>query len=103
MTDWLCITTSRASSCDRNERTTHGFCVDLQLGPLIFAFWLTLRPFWKGVKMPIHAKVTAGGLAGAITVLLVWAVSIAGLDVPPEVASAFTVVISFAAGYLKTA
>lgn len=51
----------------------------------------------------IHPKVAAGGLAGAVTILLVYGAALLGLDVPPEVSSAFTVVISFAAGYIKSA
>lgn len=46
-------------------------------------------------------KVAAGGAAGAITILLVWAAGeFASITVPPEVASAFTTVISFLAAYL---
>jgi hypothetical protein len=53
--------------------------------------------------MTPQPKVVAGGAAGAITVVLVWAAGFAGVEVPPEVASAVTVLISFAAGYLKAA
>ncbi len=53
--------------------------------------------------MNLHPKVVAGGIAGALTVLIVWGASLAGLDIPPEVASALTVLISFAAGFLKSA
>jgi hypothetical protein len=48
-------------------------------------------------------KVVAGGIAGAATIILVWVAGILGVDVPAEVASAFTVLVSFAAGYLKAA
>lgn len=47
-------------------------------------------------------KVVAGGVAGSLTILLVWGAGLAGVDVPPEVASAFTVLVSFFAGYLKS-
>lgn len=47
-------------------------------------------------------KVVAGGAAGAVTVVIVWVAGMFDVDVPPEVASAFTVLISFAAGYLKS-
>jgi hypothetical protein len=47
-------------------------------------------------------KVVAGGAAGSVTVMLVWIAGMYGIDVPPEVASAFTVLVSFAAGYLKS-
>jgi hypothetical protein len=46
-------------------------------------------------------KVVAGGAAGAVSVILVWAVGLAGLEVPAEIASAVTVLISSAAAYLK--
>lgn len=45
-------------------------------------------------------KVTAGGVAGALTVLVVWVLGLLHVPVPPEVASALTVVISFVASYL---
>lgn len=51
--------------------------------------------------MTPQPKVLAGGAAGAVTVVLVWAAGLGGLEVPPEVASAVTVLISFAAGYVK--
>jgi hypothetical protein len=44
-------------------------------------------------------KVAAGGVAGAVTVLLVWILGLLHLAVPPEVASALTVIISFVASY----
>lgn len=53
--------------------------------------------------MNIHPKVAAGGAAGAVTVVLVWVAEMFGLEVPAEVASAVTVLISTAAGYLKAA
>lgn len=49
----------------------------------------------------MHPKVATAGAAGAVTVVLVWIAELAGLDVPPEVASAFTVLISTAAGWVK--
>lgn len=49
----------------------------------------------------MNAKVIAAGSAGAATVVLVWAASLFKVDVPPEVASAVTVLISTGAGYLK--
>lgn len=48
-------------------------------------------------------KVAAAGTAGAATIVLVYIVGLLGLDVPPEVASAVTALLSFGAGYLKTA
>lgn len=49
----------------------------------------------------IHSKVRAGSLAGAVSILIVFFLSEVGVEVPPEVASAITTVLSFAAGYLK--
>lgn len=45
-------------------------------------------------------KVQAAGAAGAVTVILVWIVGLLGVDIPPEVASAFTTLIAAAAGWL---
>jgi hypothetical protein len=47
------------------------------------------------------SKVIAGGTAGASTVLLLWLVSLFGLQVPPEVAAAVTVLLTAGAAYLK--
>jgi hypothetical protein len=45
-------------------------------------------------------KVAAGGVAGALTTIIVWILSVAfKIDIPPEIAAAITVVLSFAAGY----
>ena len=44
--------------------------------------------------MNVHRNATAASGAGALTILLVWAASTAGLDVPPEAASAFTTVVA---------
>lgn len=40
-------------------------------------------------------KVANGGLAASLTVLMVYIVGLLGLDVPPEVASAFTTLVGF--------
>jgi hypothetical protein len=46
-------------------------------------------------------KVTAAGLAGAVSILVVWGLSqFANIDISPEVASAFTTLLAFLAGYL---
>jgi hypothetical protein len=39
-------------------------------------------------------KVATGALAGAVSVIVVWIIVKCGLDVPAEIASAFTTVIS---------
>ena len=44
-------------------------------------------------------KVAAGGLAGALSVLLVWFMNLGGVDVPAEVASALTTIIGFGTAY----
>lgn len=43
-------------------------------------------------------KVSVGAVAGAVSVLAVWGASLGGLDVPPEAASAFTVVVTAVIG-----
>lgn len=48
-------------------------------------------------------KVAAAGIGGAGATILVWALELAGVDVPPGVAAAFASVIAFVAGYLKRA
>jgi len=50
-------------------------------------------------SMAPTTKVAAGGIAGAITVLVVWILGMFHVAVPPEVASALTVIISFATSY----
>lgn len=49
------------------------------------------------------AKVQAGGVAGAATLVLVAILGGLGVAVPPEVASAITVLIGTGAAYLKPA
>jgi len=45
-------------------------------------------------------KVTGGALAGGLSIILVWGVKQWGhVDIPAEVASALTVVISFITAY----
>lgn len=46
------------------------------------------------------AKVAATTVAGAVTLVLVWIAGMLGLEVPPEVSSAVTLLIAAAAGYL---
>lgn len=54
----------------------------------------------KKSKRP-QQKVAAGAAAGAATVVLVWVLGMAGVVVPPEVASAITVLIGSGAAYMK--
>lgn len=45
-------------------------------------------------------KVGSGALAGAVTVIVLWIINTAtGVEVPPEVASAITFLLMFAASY----
>lgn len=48
-------------------------------------------------------KVAAGGAAGAASIVLVWILGQAGISVPPEVASALTVLLGTGAAYLRSA
>ena len=48
-------------------------------------------------------KVTAGALAGALSVAIVWAVKeFTGTEIPPEVASALTTILSLGTSYVVT-
>ena len=50
-----------------------------------------------------NKKVGAGALAGALSGILVWAMGgLGGIEIPPEIAVAFTVVIMFAVSYWVT-
>jgi len=51
-------------------------------------------------KTQVASKVGAGAVGGAVAVIVVYAVGVAGLEVPPEVAVAFGTVLSFAAGWI---
>lgn len=50
--------------------------------------------------MKPNRKVGAAGLAGAVSIIGVWAASQFGVDVPGEVASAITTVLTFGTGYV---
>ncbi len=45
-------------------------------------------------------KIAAAGVAGALTVLIVYLAGLAGLAIPEEVAAAVAALLAFAAGYL---
>ena len=47
-----------------------------------------------------NPNATAGGATGAIVVLIVWILTLLGLDVPPTVAAALTVLISSVVVYI---
>jgi len=52
-------------------------------------------------RTAVHPKVAAAGVAGSVTILLIYVASLFGLEVPGEVASAVTVLLGFVAGYVK--
>ena len=45
-------------------------------------------------------KIGAAGAAGAVVTVVVWVVSLAGLEIPAEVAAAVTLLLTVAAGYI---
>lgn len=45
-------------------------------------------------------KVAVGALAGSLSVIIVWIVGQFGINIPPEIGSAFTTVISALGSYL---
>ena len=47
----------------------------------------------------ISSKVAAGGVTGAVTGILIWIVSLFGLEIPAEVGVYIATVLAFAAGY----
>lgn len=53
------------------------------------------------METPVSPKVVAGGAAGAAALVLVWIAGVLGLEIPPEVAIAFTVLLSSGASWLK--
>lgn len=57
----------------------------------------------KARKLVPRKKVAAGAGAGGASILVIWIASQFGLDVPPEVASAFTTLVGTLAGYFKSA
>lgn len=50
----------------------------------------------------VSPKVTAGGTAGALAIVLVWILGEFDVTMPAEVAMAVAVLASVVAGYLKT-
>jgi hypothetical protein len=49
--------------------------------------------------MNINPKVTAATVAGALTTIIVWLLTFAGIDMPVVVQGAITSILVFAAGY----
>ena len=50
----------------------------------------------------LHPKIQAAGAAGALTVVLIWVLSMFSVDVPAEAASALTLLFTLGAGYIKS-
>lgn len=46
-------------------------------------------------------KVAAAGAGGATSIILIYVLSLMGVELPPEVAAAIATLLAFAAGYLK--
>lgn len=44
-------------------------------------------------RKPVASKVYAGGFGGAVAVVIVWLVSLAGIEVPNELSGAIVVII----------
>ena len=53
--------------------------------------------------MHVNPKVTAAVLAAAVTTLIAWLLSLAGIVLPNEVQGAITTILVFVAGYLTSA
>lgn len=53
--------------------------------------------------MNINPKVTAAVLAAAVTTIIAWLLSAAGISLPNEVQGAITTILVFVAGYLTSA
>lgn len=54
---------------------------------------VTIEPTGKKIGATTMGSTAGSTLAGAATVVLVWLLGAAGVDVPPEVAAAFTVLL----------
>lgn len=68
--------------------------------------WAWLRVFFQTGNDPIgdtmtpDRKVTAGGLAGALAVIVAWAVEeFGGVTLPPAIVAAGTTVLTFGTSY----
>ena len=53
--------------------------------------------------MNINPKVTAAVLAAAVTTLIAWLLTLAGINLPNEVQGAITTILVFVSGYLTPA
>lgn len=53
--------------------------------------------------MSVNPKVTAAVLAAAVTTIIAWLLTTAGITLPNEVQGAITTILVFVAGYLTSA
>ena len=53
--------------------------------------------------MNLNPKTAAAGIAGAVTLVIVFVLGQFGVEIPADVAAAVTTIIAFAAAYLKSA
>ena len=53
--------------------------------------------------MNVNPKVTAAVLAAAVTTVIAWLLTLAGIQLPNEVQGAITSILVFTAGYLTPA
>jgi putative flippase GtrA len=53
--------------------------------------------------MNLNPKTSAAGIAGAVTLLIVYTLGQFGVEIPADVASAITVLVAVAAAYLRSA
>lgn len=53
--------------------------------------------------MHVNPKVTAAVLAAAVTTLIAWLLTLAGIELPNNVQGAITTILVFVAGYLTSA
>lgn len=53
--------------------------------------------------MNLNPKTTAAGIAGALTLVIVFVLGQLGVEIPADVAAAVTTIIAFVAAYLKSA
>lgn len=53
--------------------------------------------------MNLNPKTKAAGVAGAVTLVIVFVLGQLGVEIPPDVAAAVTVILTFIAAYLKSA
>lgn len=49
----------------------------------------------------VHPKVAASGIAGALTIILIWVLGLFGVTMPAEVGSSLTLVLMSVTGYAK--